>query len=70
MQFYEIMKNISSRDIFSINSILWNYRDTLNVNSIFFHRVTNMKIVKGVSLNTPLVLIRFYDIVEIIFFLV
>ena len=43
----KIVKNISSKDTFSINSILCNYKDAFNVNSSFFHCVIDMKIVKA-----------------------
>ena len=43
------MESVSSKDTFSINSILWNYINFFNVNSIFFHNVTNMKMIKDVS---------------------
>ena len=42
------MESVSSKDTFSINSILWNYINSFNVNSIFFS-VTDMKIIKDVS---------------------
>ena len=49
----KIVKSIYSKDTFSINSILWNCGDAFNVNSIFFHYVTDMKIIKDVfSIDT------------------
>ena len=45
----KIMEGVFSKDTFSINSILWNCGDAFNVNSIFFHYVTDMKIIKDVS---------------------
>ena len=47
----KIVKSVSSKDIFSINSILWNCIDSFNVNSIFFHYVIDIKIIKDVSLR-------------------
>ena len=47
------MEGVSSKDTFSINSILWNYKNVFNVNLFiyFFHFVTNIKIVKYVFLR-------------------
>ena len=47
------MEGVSSKDTFSINLILWNYKNVFNVNLFiyFFHFVTNIKIVKYVFLR-------------------
>ena len=42
----KIVKSVSLKDTFSINSIVWNCIDSFNVNSNF---VTDMKVIKDVS---------------------
>ena len=45
----KFVKSISSKNTFSINSILCNCKDVFNVSSIFFHYVIDMKIMKDIS---------------------
>ena len=45
----KIVESVSLKDTLNINSILWNYRNAFNVNSIFLHNVANMKIVENVK---------------------